>query len=67
MTESVSAGLKRPYCLLEGLLIGLTDTHDLTNGAHLGTKLILYTLELLESPACELNNNIISVRNILIK
>ena len=67
MTETVSAGLKRSDSLLEGFLIGLTDTHDLTYGTHLSTELILYTLELLESPACELNNHIISVRNILIK
>ena len=53
--------------LLECLFVGLSDTHNLADGTHLCTQLILYALELLKCPACKLDNNIVAGRNILIQ
>ena len=67
MPQTIASGFQGTDCFLECLLIILADTHDLTNGSHLGTQLILDALELFKSPACKLNYNIISVRYILIQ
>ena len=67
MSQTIASGFQGTDCFLECFLIILTDTHDFTNGSHLGTQLILHTLELFKSPACKLNNNIISVRHIFIQ
>ena len=66
-SKTVTANLQTADGFLEGFLIIFTDTHNLANGAHLGTQLILHALELFKSPARELNYDIISVRNIAIQ
>ena len=66
-SEAVSSCLKRSYSLLESFLICLTDAHYLTYGTHLCTELVLSTLELLESPSCELDYNVVSVGYVLIE
>ena len=66
-SKTVTANLQTADGFLEGFLIIFTDTHNLANGAHLSTQLILYALELFKSPARELNYDIISVRNIAIQ
>ena len=65
--KSVPSYLKRPYSLLEGLLIGFTDTHNLADCTHLRTELILGALELLKCPARVLDNDVITVGLIIIK
>ena len=66
-SKTVTANLQTADGFLEGFLIIFTDTHNLANGAHLSTQLILYALELFKSPARELNYDIISIRNIAIQ
>ena len=65
--ESVTADLQASDCLLECFLISLTDTHNFAHSTHLGTKLILYILELLKCPSCELDYDIIATRNIFVE
>ena len=67
MTQAVTAGLQAADSLLEGLLIGLTDAHDLAHRTHLGAQLILNALELLKSPAGKLDDHIVTVGNILVQ
>ena len=67
MAKTITASLQASDGLLEGFLVVLTDAHNLANGAHLGAKLVFHTLELFKCPTGKLNNNIISVRNILIQ
>ena len=67
MSQTIASGFQGADCFLECFLIILADTHDFTNGSHLGTQFIFHALELFKSPACKLNNNIISVRYILIQ
>ena len=67
MTETITSCLKASDCFLEGLFVVLADTHDFTHSTHLGAKLIFYAFELLKSPACKLDNNIITVRNIFVQ
>ena len=66
MPQTVTPCLQRTDCLLESFLIRLTDTHDLAHGAHLGTQLVLHTLELLKSPTGKLDHHIVAVRHIFI-
>ena len=67
IAEAVSSCLKASDSLLESLLVGLTDTHDLTYGTHLCSKLVLDTLELLKCPACKLDNHVVTVRNVFVQ
>ena len=67
ISESVSSFFKRTDSLLESLLVGLTDTHDLTDCSHLGSEMVRYSLEFFECPSCELDYNIISVGLVIIK
>ena len=66
-SESVSADLKAPYSLLECFLICLTDAHYLADSTHLCAELVLNTLKLLKCPSCKLDNNVVAVRNVLVK
>ena len=66
-SKTVTANLQTADGFLEGFLIIFTDTHNLANGTHLRTQLILYALELFKSPASKLNYDIISVRNVAIQ
>ena len=67
MPQTVAVFLQRTDRLLEGLLIGLADGHDFADSAHLGAQLVLYAPELLKGPAGELDDDIVSVRNIFIQ
>ena len=63
--QAVAAGLERADGLLERLLVGLADGHDLAHGAHLGAQLVLDALELLERPACELDDDVVAARDVV--
>ena len=65
--QTVAAGLQGTDGLLEGLLIGLADAHDLADGTHLRAELVLGALELLKCPAGELDDDIIAVGNVLVQ
>ena len=67
MAEPVAAFFERTNCLLEGLLVGLADGHDLSDGAHLRAELVLDPFEFLECPAGELHDDVIAVGNILVE
>ena len=67
MSKTVSAVFKAADCLLEGFLIVLADAHDLADSSHLCSELIFHTLEFFKCPACELDNHIVAVWDILIK
>ncbi len=67
IAEAVTSGLKAADCLLEGLLVGLTDAHYLAYSAHLRAEFVLNTLELLKCPAGELDHDIVAARNILVE
>jgi hypothetical protein len=59
-SETVTTVLSRTDRLLESLLVGLPQAHDLTDGAHLGAELVLEPLELLECPAGELHDHVVA-------
>ena len=65
--EAVSAGFQGTDSLLESLLVGLADGHYLADSLHLSAELVLSALELLESPSCELDYDIVAAGNVLIK
>ena len=65
--QAVAALLERADRLLEGLFVGLADAHDLANGAHLRAQFILHTLELLECPACEFEDHVVSASHVFIE
>ena len=46
--------------LEEGLLVGLADAHDLSDGAHLGSEDVLDALEFLEGPAGEFDDDVVA-------
>ena len=66
-SESVSADLKTADSLLKCFLICLTDAHYLADSTHLCAELVLNTLEFLKCPSCKLDNNVVAVRNVLVK
>ena len=59
--------LKRADRLLESLLVGLADGHDLADGLHLRAELVLDGAELLERPAGELEDDVVAVRRVLLE
>ena len=59
-SKTVSAILKRSDSLLESFFIIFTDTHNLADSAHLGTKPVLCVTEFLKSPTGELHHHIIA-------
>ena len=65
--QTVPAGLQAADGLLEGLLIGLADAHDLAHRAHLSAQLILHALEFFKGPAGELDDHVVSVGDIFIQ
>ena len=65
--KAVAANLQASDSLLEGFLIGLSDAHDLTYGAHLRAQLVFHAFKFLKGPAGKLDYHIISVRHILIQ
>ncbi len=67
MAEAVTPGLEASDCFLEGFLISLSDTHDLTHRAHLRSKLIFHAFKFLKGPAGEFDYHIIAVRYIFIQ
>ncbi len=67
MTQTVTSRLQRTDGLLESLLVGFTDTHDLAHSAHLGAQPVLHAFEFLESPAGKLDHHIVAVRHIFIQ
>ena len=67
IAETVASGLQAADSLLESFLVGLTDAHDLADRAHLRAELVLNTLELLKCPAGELDNYIVTARNVPIE
>ena len=67
VAQTVASVLQGTDGLLEGLLIGLADGHDLTDGPHLGAKLVLNALELLEGEAGELDDDVIAVGLVLVQ
>ena len=67
MAKTVAACLKTADRFLESFLVGLTDTHHFTDGAHLGAQLILHAFEFFKSPAGEFDDHIIAIRHIFIQ
>ena len=65
--EPRTTALERANRLLESLLVGLADRHDLADGLHLRAELVLDGAELLERPACELENDVVAVRRVLLE
>ena len=66
-TKAIPTLLQGADGLLKGLFICFADTHDLTDGAHLGAKFILGAGELLEIPAGEFDYYIIAPGYIFIE
>ncbi len=67
MTEAEAALLQGPDRLLEGFLVGLADTHDFADRAHLGAKLVLDALEFFKCPAGKLDDDEIAGRNVFVQ
>ena len=67
MAQTVAAGFQAADGLLECLLIGLADTHDLAHGTHLGAQLVLHALEFFKGPPGKLNDHIVTVGCILVQ
>ena len=67
VSQAVTSSLKGTDGLLESLLVGFTDTHDLANRAHLCAQLVLYTLEFFKCPAGKLDDDVISVGNVFVQ
>ena len=65
--QAIDVLLERADGLLEGLLVGLADGHDLAHGAHLRAQVVRDALELLEGPARELDDDVIAVRIVLVE
>ncbi len=57
--QSVAADLQGANRFLEGLLVVLSDAHDLAYGPHLGAELVMHALEFLKRPAGELDHHVI--------
>ncbi len=66
-TETVPVDFQGADGLLEGLLVGLPDAHDLSHGTHLRAEDVLGTRELLESPAGEFHDHVIPGGPVLFK
>ena len=67
MAQTIAAFLERTDRLLEGFLIVLTDAHDFADSTHLCSEFILDALEFFKCPSCELYDNIVAVRDVLVK
>ena len=67
MAKTIAACLQTADSFLESLFVGLTNTHNFTDGAHLGAQLILHAFELFKGPAGEFDNHIIAVRYIFVQ
>ena len=66
-TKTKAILLQRTDCFLERFLVVLSDTHYLTYGSHLSTKVIFYAFEFLKCPAGEFYYYVVSVRNVFVK
>ena len=67
MPQSVAPCFQASDCFLERFFVSLTDTHDFTDGAHLGAQFIFHTFEFFKCPACEFDHDIIAVRYVFIQ
>ena len=67
MAQTVTSGLQAADRLLEFLLVGLTNTHDFTDCAHLRAELVLHAFKLLTCPARELDHNVVAVRHVFVQ
>ena len=67
MAQTKTSRLQAADRLLEGFLIGFADTHNLADGAHLGSQLVLHAFKLFKCPAGKFDNHIIAVRHVLIQ
>ena len=67
VAKAVAAGFQTADRLLEGLLVGLTNAHDLAHGAHLRAKTVLSPFKLFKCPAGKLDDNIITARYVLVQ
>ena len=65
--ESVTLVFERADGLLECFLVGLADAHHLADRPHLGAELVLGILELLETPAGELDDDIVAGGSVLVQ
>ncbi len=65
--QTAATGLQSANRLLKGLLVGLTQTHHLAHGPHLGAKLVLHPTEFLKGPAGELDHHILAGRGIAVQ
>ena len=67
MSQTIPAFFQRTYGFLEGFFIIFADAHDFAYCPHLGSQLVIHTLEFFKSPPGEFHYNIISVRYIFIQ
>ena len=65
--RAAAADLKRADGLLEGFLEVLADGHDFADGLHLGSEGVLRLRELLERPAGELHDHVVSARRVFLE
>jgi hypothetical protein len=65
--QAVASVLEAADRLLQRLLVGLADGHDLADGLHLGAELVLHTAELLEGPAGELQHYVVAAGCVLLQ
>ncbi len=65
--KSVAAVLQRSDSLLEGFLVSLTNTHNLANGTHLCSKLVLRIPKFLEGPTGEFNHYVVPRWRVFLK
>src|SRR5660397_144189 len=66
-TQTVAPYFKRTYSFLQRLLVGLSDRHHFAHSSHLGAQLVFCAPKLLEGPAGELGNHIVSRRRVLLQ
>ena len=62
-----ATALKPTDRLLQRLLVGLADGHDLADRLHLRAEVVLHRAELLERPARKLEDHVIAVRRVLLE
>ena len=67
MTKTVTACFKTSDGFLKGLFVVLSNTHNFTDRTHLCAQLIFNAFEFLKSPACKLDNHIVSIRYIFVQ
>ena len=66
-TKAVTSGFQTADGLLEGFLVGFSDAHYFTYGAHLCSQFVFYSLEFFKCPAGEFDYDIISIWYVLIQ